>query len=130
MSWGGSEKNRWFQLDISISMFWASFFLFFFYSSLQKTIRAYWSKCQVETNGSFLNHPISFRDSHYMVLPKTFSYCISTMQSFKSYMLLYINHVCPSQYLVTLNLCGSFQLWRWATKRTSERRIRYLWLLA
>ena len=24
MSWGGSEKNRWFQLDVSISMLWSS----------------------------------------------------------------------------------------------------------
>ena len=23
MSWGGSEKNRWFQLDVSISMLWS-----------------------------------------------------------------------------------------------------------
>jgi len=24
MSWGGSEKNGWFQLDVSISMLWSS----------------------------------------------------------------------------------------------------------
>ena len=24
MSWGGSEKNRWFQLDVLISMLWSS----------------------------------------------------------------------------------------------------------
>ena len=40
----------------------------------------------VETNGSFQNHPNSFRDSHYMVLPQTFLYRISTMQSLKSYL--------------------------------------------
>ena len=41
-------------------------------------IRAYWSKCRVETNGStngsFQNHSNSLRDSHYMVLPQTFPY--------------------------------------------------------
>ena len=25
MSWGGSEKNRWFQLNVLISMLWSSF---------------------------------------------------------------------------------------------------------
>ena len=37
----------------------------------------------------FRTTPNSFRDSHYMVLPQTFLYRISTMQSLKSY-LIYI----------------------------------------
>ena len=41
-----------------------------------KTIRAYWSKRRVETNGSFQNLPNSFRDYHYIVLPQTFLYNI------------------------------------------------------
>ena len=49
---------------------------------LQKTIRAYWLKCRVKTNGSIHNHN-SFRDYHYMMLPQTLLYRISTMQSFK-----------------------------------------------
>ena len=32
---------------------------------------------RVETNGSFQNHPNSFRDSHYMVLLQTFLRCLS-----------------------------------------------------
>ena len=44
----------------------------------------------VETNGSFQNHPKLIRHSHYMVLPQTFSYRISTMQSFKSYLIFMI----------------------------------------
>ena len=52
---------------------------------LQKSIRAYWSKLRVQTNSFFQNNPNSFRDYHYMVLPQTFLYRISAMQSFKSY---------------------------------------------
>ena len=51
---------------------------------LQKSIRAYWSKLRVQTNSFFQNNPNSFRDYHYMVLPQTFLYRISAMQSFKS----------------------------------------------
>ena len=68
---------------------------------LQKTIRAYWSKRRVETNGSFQIHPKSFRDSHYMVLPQTFLYRISTMQSFKSYLYRLYNKLRAMMYFST-----------------------------
>ena len=37
-------------------------------------------------HGFFQNHPNSFRNCYYMVLPQTLLYLISTMQSFKSYL--------------------------------------------
>ena len=40
---------------------------------------------ELKPNSSFQNHPNSFRDD--MVLPQTFPYRTSTMQSFKSYSL-------------------------------------------
>ena len=43
-------------------------------SLLQKTITAYWSKRRVENNGPLQNHPNSFRDYHYMVLPQSIPY--------------------------------------------------------
>ena len=46
-----------------------------------------WSKRRVETNGSFQNHPDSFRDSHFMVLSQTFPYRVSTLQSLKFYLI-------------------------------------------
>ena len=61
---------------------------YFNHTIFQKTIRAYWSTCRVETNSSFQNHPDSFRDYHYMVLPQTLPICIFIMQCFK----IVLNH--------------------------------------
>ena len=47
----------------------------------------------------FSEPPQLISDSHYMVLPQTFPYCISTMQSFKSY--LVIKLLITTQYPVT-----------------------------
>ena len=66
---------------------------------------AYWSKRRVETNGllietngSFQNHPNSIRNSHYMVLPQTFSYLII-------YIVLYLSSVHVLHLSLVLGRC-------------------------
>ena len=69
MSWGDSEKNRWFQLDVSISMLWSSSGRPFSRRRSEHTDR------NVELKPRFFSEPPKLiRDSHYMVLPQTFLY--------------------------------------------------------
>ena len=78
------EQTRVESIDKQVT-FLSSFLQNVTLSPEQKTIRAYWSKRRVETTASFQNHPNLRRESHNMVLPQTFPYRITTMQSFKSY---------------------------------------------
>ena len=69
-----SNKLGWFWKKPLVST-QTFFFLFLFF--LQKMIRTYWSKCRVETNGFFQNHPNSleivikwcYRKPFYIVFP-------------------------------------------------------------
>ena len=67
MSSGGSEKNRWFQLDVSESVC---------SDRLLENSPEDDQSILIETS-SWNQPPQLIRDSHYMVLPLTFPYCIS-----------------------------------------------------
>ena len=67
------------------------------------------------------NHPQLIRDSRYVVLPQTFLYRISTMQSFKSYLKISLNFWNPARkQWPKITLISDFQhgikkIWRHLT---------------
>ena len=79
MQWLSLNELGWFWKEPLVSTRHFDQYALIVFCFLQKTIRAYWLKRWVETNGSFQNHPDSSRDYYYMVLPQTFLYRISTI---------------------------------------------------